>query len=175
MLRKNKYTEWLGELLAPYISVCKNPKSYNSKLGVPLSLLQLNKNHQLGIFETGISKPGEMKLLADLIQAEFSIFTNLGAAHDEGFTSRAEKLEEKMHLLKNSNTIFLLENDDSITTAILEACGDKKLIKLGQSKDAFLRTVGLTKEHEQTRFKFYFKDTEQELLLHFIDAAGNKQ
>ncbi|MDG1297454.1 MAG: bifunctional UDP-N-acetylmuramoyl-tripeptide:D-alanyl-D-alanine ligase/alanine racemase [Saprospiraceae bacterium] len=169
---KTTIKEWLGELLAPYISVCKNPKSYNSKLGVPLSLLQLNENHQLGIFETGISKPGEMNLLADLIQPEFSIFTNLGAAHDEGFTSRTDKLEEKMHLLKNSSTIFLLENDDSIQTAILEACGDKKIIKSGHAKDAFLRTIALTKEQEQTRFKFYFKDTEQELLLPFIDDAS---
>ncbi len=93
--------EWLGQILAGIIPLVKSPKSYNSQTGVPLSVWQLNERHQLGIFEAGISRPGEMDALRQVIRPTIGIFTNLGSAHDEGFTSKQEKLIEKLKLFSN--------------------------------------------------------------------------
>lgn len=171
---KTTIKEWLGELLTPHLAVCKNPKSYNSKLGVPLSLLQINSKHQLGIFETGISQANEMQLLADLIQPEYSLFTNLGAAHDEGFKSRVEKRDEKMLLLANSKCIFLVEEESELNQAITETLNNKTFIKLGTSEHAFIQTINIDKTTEGHRFNFRYEGTEQELIIPFSDHAAVK-
>lgn len=90
--------EWLGQLLSPDFRIAKSPKSYNSQIGVPLSVWQLNDTHTLGIFEAGISQPHEMKALQEIIQPSIGIFTNIGSAHDEGFRSRKQKATEKLRL-----------------------------------------------------------------------------
>ncbi|UYZ61870.1 bifunctional UDP-N-acetylmuramoyl-tripeptide:D-alanyl-D-alanine ligase/alanine racemase [Hymenobacter weizhouensis] len=90
--------EWLAQLLAPDELICKSPRSYNSQVGVPLSVWELNPTHTLGIFEAGISEPGEMERLARVIQPTAGIFTMLGSAHDAGFFSQEEKLFEKLQL-----------------------------------------------------------------------------
>ena len=98
--------EWLYQLLAPDYSILKNPGSYNSQLGVPLSVWPLDERHKLGIFEAGISTIGEMAALAEVIKPTIGIFTNLLAAHDEGFTSKKQKAEEKALLFKGSSAII---------------------------------------------------------------------
>ncbi|UOQ75727.1 bifunctional UDP-N-acetylmuramoyl-tripeptide:D-alanyl-D-alanine ligase/alanine racemase [Hymenobacter sp. 5516J-16] len=98
--------EWLAQLLSPDELICKSPRSYNSQVGVPLSVWELNETHTLGIFEAGISEPGEMGRLARIIQPTLGIFTNLGTAHDAGFTSSAEKVTEKMRLFEDVDTLF---------------------------------------------------------------------
>jgi alanine racemase len=90
--------EWLGQLLSPDFRIAKSPKSYNSQIGVPLSVWQLNDTHTLGIFEAGISQPHEMKALQEIIQPTIGVFTNIGSAHDEGFRSRKQKATEKLRL-----------------------------------------------------------------------------
>jgi alanine racemase len=90
--------EWLGQLLSTDFRIAKSPKSYNSQIGVPLSVWQLNDTHTLGIFEAGISQPHEMKVLQEIIQPTIGIFTNIGSAHDEGFRSRKQKVTEKLRL-----------------------------------------------------------------------------
>src|SRR4051812_46248434 len=97
--------EWLYQLLSDDFKIAKNPGSYNSQLGVPLSVWQLQPHHQLGIFEAGISKPGEMEKLANIINPSIGIFSNIGSAHDEGFKNREEKTLEKLKLFKNSQVI----------------------------------------------------------------------
>jgi Alr-MurF fusion protein len=90
--------EWLNFLLSPDYNIIKSPKSYNSQIGVPLSVLGINSLHNLGIFEAGISKPDEMQQLAGIISPTLGVLTNLGTAHDEGFTSIRQKAEEKLKL-----------------------------------------------------------------------------
>ncbi|MGI4759091.1 MAG: bifunctional UDP-N-acetylmuramoyl-tripeptide:D-alanyl-D-alanine ligase/alanine racemase [Janthinobacterium lividum] len=91
--------EWLAQLLAPDEDICRSPKSYNSQVGVPLSVWELSPSrHTLGIFEAGISERGEMARLASIIRPTHGIFTTLGTAHDAGFASEAEKLAEKLGL-----------------------------------------------------------------------------
>jgi len=93
--------EWLAQLLAPDEDICRSPKSYNSQVGVPLSVWELAPGrHTLGIFEAGISERGEMDKLADIIRPTHGIFTTLGTAHDAGFASGAEKLAEKLRLFE---------------------------------------------------------------------------
>ena len=102
--------EWLAQLLSggpsPHAFViAKSPKSYNSQLGVPLSVHELGEQHTLGIFEAGISKPGEMAALETVIQPSLGIFTNIGTAHDEGFRSRKQKIAEKLRLFRHADTL----------------------------------------------------------------------
>jgi alanine racemase len=93
--------EWLAQLLAPDEDICRSPKSYNSQVGVPLSVWELAPGrHTLGIFEAGISERGEMARLARIIRPTHGIFTTLGTAHDAGFVSEQEKLAEKLHLFE---------------------------------------------------------------------------
>jgi Alr-MurF fusion protein len=98
--------EWLGQLLSPDELICRSPRSYNSQVGVPLSVWELRPAHTLGIFEAGISEPGEMQRLAAVIQPTLGLFTNLGPAHDAGFQSRAQKAAEKMQLFRHVDALF---------------------------------------------------------------------
>lgn len=90
--------EWLFECLAPDYSLVRSPRSFNSQIGVPLSVWQLQAHHELAIFEAGISQAGEMQQLAHIIRPTIGVFTHLGAAHDQGFSSRKHKLQEKLKL-----------------------------------------------------------------------------
>lgn len=104
---KTVVKEWLYQILKKNYSICRSPKSYNSQIGVPLSILNLNETHTLGIFEAGISRPGEMEILADMIQPNFGILTSLGSAHDEGFESTAQKIEEKLKLFASCDKVVI--------------------------------------------------------------------
>jgi len=88
---KTTVKEWLNQLLEDEYQIVRSPKSYNSQIGVPLSVWQLNASHELAIFEAGISRRGEMQRLEPIILPAIGIFTNIGEAHSEGFSSRAEK------------------------------------------------------------------------------------
>lgn len=97
--------EWLAMVLETQFQVVKSPKSYNSQLGVPLSIMEMAERHNLAILEAGISQVGEMKVLADLIQPTIGIFTNIGPAHDEGFSDRSSKVKEKALLFSSCDFI----------------------------------------------------------------------
>ena len=94
--------EWLYQLLNPDYSIVRSPRSYNSQIGVPLSIWEMDEHHTLGIFEAGISMPGEMEKLAKIIRPTIGVLTQIGAAHDEGFSSRAEKEQEKRKLFEGA-------------------------------------------------------------------------
>jgi alanine racemase len=93
--------EWLSRIMSPYFSVYKSPASYNSQIGVALSLLGIKPDHEWALIEAGISEPGEMGLLEKMIKPDYGILTNIGDAHDAGFESRAQKATEKKLLFKN--------------------------------------------------------------------------
>jgi alanine racemase len=104
---KTTVKEWLYHLLADSKKIIRSPKSYNSQIGVPLSLLELNENADLALIEVGISRPGEMEKLEPIVNPSFGIFTSFGRAHEENFISNSQHLEEKLTLFKNcSFTIF---------------------------------------------------------------------
>lgn len=103
--------EWLNFLLSPDFTIVRSPKSYNSQVGVPLSIFGSNKNHNLGIFEAGISTSNEMENLQRIIQPKIGVFTHLGNAHEEGFSSPTEKIKEKVKLFKNCEVVILEKNE----------------------------------------------------------------
>lgn len=104
---KTVVKEWLYQLLKQDYTICRSPKSYNSQIGVPLSVLNLNPTHTLAIFEAGISKPGEMEKLRAIIQPTMGVLTSIGSAHDEGFESRAQKIAEKLKLFSGCEKVVV--------------------------------------------------------------------
>lgn len=103
---KTVVKEWLYQLLQPCKNIVRSPKSYNSQLGVPLSVWQMSAENDLAIFEAGISRPGEMEKLEAIIAPTIGVLTNIGPAHSEGFKDDAEKLSEKLKLFKQAKVII---------------------------------------------------------------------
>lgn len=102
--------EWLGQLLQQQFNVVKNAKSYNSQIGVPLSVWHMQNQHDLAIFEAGISQPNEMQKLQQIIQPSIGIFTNIGSAHSENFTSLQQKITEKAKLFAQCNVLVYCQD-----------------------------------------------------------------
>ncbi|MCM1077499.1 MAG: bifunctional UDP-N-acetylmuramoyl-tripeptide:D-alanyl-D-alanine ligase/alanine racemase [Bacteroides sp.] len=118
---KTTVKEWLNQLLQPDGVITRSPRSYNSQIGVPLSVWELDKNSELGIFEAGISQPGEMQKLREILKPMIGIFTNIGAAHSDGFESIEEKCREKASLLKGCQCIIYEADNDLIAETVPEA------------------------------------------------------
>src|SRR5215218_8888607 len=97
--------EWLNQLLENEYTIVRSPKSFNSQIGVPLSVWEMGAQHTLGLFEAGISHPGEMESLERIIQPTIGVLTNLGEAHSEGFRSDEEKLQEKLKLFSRCDVV----------------------------------------------------------------------
>ncbi len=112
--------EWLYQLLSKSYNVVRSPKSYNSQLGVPLSVWQLNESHTMALFEAGISHPNEMDKLEEIIQPSIGILTNVGSAHDEGFANRQQKILEKLILFKRSWLLIYCKDYPEIDQTIEE-------------------------------------------------------
>lgn len=125
--------EWLNQLLSPDFSIVRSPKSFNSQIGVPLSVLQMDVNFNMGIFEAGISLPGEMLRLQPIINPQIGIFTNIGLPHQENFDDLDEKITEKLKLFKSSELLIyckdhelvdrIIYNDDTISGVKLFSWG----------------------------------------------------
>ncbi|MCR5361357.1 MAG: bifunctional UDP-N-acetylmuramoyl-tripeptide:D-alanyl-D-alanine ligase/alanine racemase [Bacteroidales bacterium] len=110
--------EWLYQLLHDVRSVVRSPRSYNSQVGVPLSVWQLDKAHDLALFEAGISQPGEMERLERIIRPNIGILTNIGTAHAAGFESRAQKLQEKLQLFRHCDVIIYNADIEGVSDAL---------------------------------------------------------
>lgn len=138
--------DWLSSVLSTEFNICKNPKSYNSQVGVPLSLWNLNSDHEIGIFEAGISQPGEMEKLESMIRPVLGIFTNIGSAHEENFMNLDEKIQEKLKLFAHADKLIIRNDDPNITNQAKKIYPDKKLITWGNSGDNSYQ-VSFVKEH----------------------------
>ncbi|MBI1770055.1 MAG: bifunctional UDP-N-acetylmuramoyl-tripeptide:D-alanyl-D-alanine ligase/alanine racemase [Bacteroidetes bacterium] len=113
--------EWLYQLLSPDSTIVKNPGSYNSQIGVPLSVWAMQSFHQLGIFEAGVSIPGEMEKLEKIIMPTIGVFTNIGTAHDEGFENIQQKINEKLKLFTNAKVLIYCSDHFEIDRAVRQA------------------------------------------------------
>lgn len=120
--------EWLFELLHNH-AVIRSPKSYNSQVGVPLSVWNLSADYEMAIFEAGISKPGEMYYLQEIIRPTIGILTNIGEAHQENFSSKQEKLEEKLKLFASCKTLIYCK-DQSLVDSVIRSGGVNPTTKL---------------------------------------------
>ena len=113
--------EWLYQLLRTDLNIVRSPKSYNSQVGVPLSIWQITDDHQLALIEAGISKPGEMERLQKIILPTIGIFTNIGTAHDESFDNIQQKVNEKLKLFSSAETLIYCKDYNVISEEIQNA------------------------------------------------------
>lgn len=127
--------EWLYQCLWNEFPTVKSPKSFNSQIGLPLSLLQINNSHQLGIFEVGISKPDEMEKLENIFHPQIGLLTHIGTAHAANFSSEEELIDEKIRLFKNSEVIIYNGDHSLVDQKIKKSYSDKKLISYGFQKN----------------------------------------
>lgn len=127
--------EWLYQCLWNEFPTVKSPKSFNSQIGLPLSLLQINDSHQLGIFEVGISKPHEMEKLENIFHPQVGLLTHIGTAHAANFSSEEELIDEKIRLFKNSEVIIYNGDNALVDQKIKNSYSDKKLIAYGFKKE----------------------------------------
>ena len=163
--------EWLFQLLQQTYPVIKSPGSYNSQIGVPLSVWLMEEKHQLGIFEAGISRTKEMKKLAPIIDCTIGIFTNIGAAHSEGFSSQEEKIKEKLKLFKNTETVIYCSDTANIDKAIRQL-KNKKRFTWSYHQKADLQIRSTTSTNSTTSITASFKNKQLTFSIPFTDSAS---
>lgn len=162
--------EWLWQLLRTDVEVVRSPRSYNSQIGVPLSVWQLDAGTALGLFEAGISQHGEMEALQKVIQPTMGLLTNIGAAHQENFTSLAGKAAEKVKLFKTCSTIVYCQDHDEAHQALTAAYPPDVLV--GWSLKNPQAPLNVSK-HEldglRTAITYTWKGQEGNLVMPFAD------
>lgn len=170
---KTVVKEWLYQLLSPSMTVTRSPRSYNSQIGVPLSVWLLSEQSQVGVFEAGISQPGEMESLRDIIQPTVGVITNLGAAHQENFKSMADKCHEKLRLFHDSKAI-VYPYDDEVIRQCVESYDYKGEQIAWSVKDLSVRLFvkSVDKKNTQTTVTYVFNGVESAYTLPFIDEAS---
>lgn len=168
---KSIVKEWLYDLLHEHFNIIRSPKSFNSQIGVPLSVLQMNSNHNLAIFEAGISHLNEMDKLESIIQPNIGIFTNIGKAHQENFTNIESKINEKLKLFKNCNHIITSSNNKEIIKAINSIYPEKKIITWGYLTDDTIRIEKIEKQNSCSNISFWYKNTLYEITAPFAQEA----
>ncbi|MFA9372034.1 MAG: bifunctional UDP-N-acetylmuramoyl-tripeptide:D-alanyl-D-alanine ligase/alanine racemase [Labilibaculum antarcticum] len=165
--------EWLYQLLNESYSIVRSPKSYNSQVGVPISVWHMNNEVNLAIFEAGISQPGEMDQLSKIIQPTFGIFTHLGDAHRENFKSEVQKLEEKIKLFSSCNSIVYCSDKKLVDESLKDRYGrDKELIYWSRNHAANLKIVSEEIKGNRTFIKAKYKKKSKEISLSFTDKAS---
>ncbi len=163
--------EWLYQLLSPDYNIVRSPRSYNSQVGVPLSVWQMNTGYNLAIIEAGISKPGEMQHLENIINPTIGVFTNIGNAHDENFISTDEKLNEKITLFKNCNAV-IANGDDSSITDILHQQSKALLFNWGKNAINNVIITSLKRKDNSTAVELNYQQNTFEILIPFTDEAS---
>lgn len=172
--------EWLHQLTGKDKTVLRSPKSYNSQLGVPLSVWELSREHDLAIFEAGISRTGEMENLEQVIKPSYGLFTNIGEAHQAGFSSMREKTGEKLKLFRHCEKLIYCKDHRELEERIKAKSWEKgffthpkfQLLTWSQYLDADLRITGIHKSNGQSRIKGKFHGNAGEIRIPFIDSAS---
>ena len=173
---KTMVKEWLSQLLEERgaRTITRSPRSYNSQIGVPLSVWLLNEQSEIGVFEAGISQKGEMQALRDIIRPTIAILTNLGAAHQENFSSIGEKCREKLVLFSDAETIVYCADDETVSREVA-ALGLKgePLAWSQKRKDVAMYVDSIQKMAAETMVNYRFKNAEnQSFMIPFVDDAS---
>jgi Alr-MurF fusion protein len=167
--------EWLYQLLHEDYNVVRSPKSYNSQIGVPLSVWQIEEQHSLGIFEAGISQPGEMERLEKIIQPTIGVLTNIGEAHNEGFADKQQKLAEKLKLFTQCPFLIAREADLAGHDKLIGALENKpKIFTWGPSSNNYVCVKHIGKKETQTVITVCCGSSERQLVIPFTDDASTE-
>ncbi|PZX20777.1 UDP-N-acetylmuramoyl-tripeptide--D-alanyl-D-alanine ligase [Breznakibacter xylanolyticus] len=164
--------EWIAQLIGDDMPISRSPRSFNSQVGVPLSLWLLENSSQLGIIEAGISFQNEMIRLQKMIQPGYGLITNIGQAHQENFQSIEEKLDEKLKLFVDCNTLFYCRDHAPIHQAIVNHFHDKKLISWGTASEAWLRIQSKKITPSGTEINIEIPEGQATLTIPYTDAAS---
>lgn len=166
--------EWLFQLLSPDMNIVRSPKSYNSQIGVPLSVWQINDTAQLGIFEAGISEPDEMEALKHIIKPDIGLFTNIGHAHDENFINRQQKIGEKLKLFTQVDTLIYCSDYTDIQEVIIKSAllHKIKFFTWSRKNDANLKISQVIRENHNTRIEATYNGIAHAVTIPFNDDAS---
>lgn len=165
--------EWLYQLLSPQMTVTRSPRSYNSQIGVPLSVWLMDEHTEVGVFEAGISESGEMAALRDIIQPTIGVFTNLGTAHQENFTSIEAKCKEKLTLFHDTKAVVYPLDDETVTRCMSQYAYKGEQINWSlRNPKAALYIKDIKKESTKTIVLYVFNGKEGKYVLPFIDEAS---
>ena len=167
--------EWLAQLMSPDLSIVRSPKSYNSQVGVPLSVWQMNNTHQLAIFEAGISKPDEMTALQKVIQPTIGVFTNIGQAHEENFISFTQKVGEKLNLFTQVKTLVYCMDYFDIQQVILRSGLGKMISLFSWSRkftEATMFVPKVEKQKKKSSIEVVYEGKTRSFSIPFIDDAS---
>ncbi len=172
---KTMVKEWLYQLLLPSQRIVRSPRSYNSQIGVPLSVWLLNEQTEVGIFEAGISQPGEMMALRDIIQPTIGVLTTLGAAHQENFRSMEEKCMEKLELMHDTEAMVYCSDNDIVSRCIrrMNYKGEKiSWSTCDEQASLFVKSTKPSKTSLSTTITYIWKEEENTFEIPFIDEAS---
>lgn len=165
--------EWLHQLLSSEKLIVRSPRSYNSQIGVPLSVWQMDEHDELGIFEAGISEPGEMRALQNMIQPTIGILTNIGGAHQENFFSLQEKCMEKLTLFKNCDVVIYNGDDEFISNCVAKSMLSAREIAWSRKDvERPLYISKIDKKEDRTVIAYRYLDMDNRFTLPFIDDAS---
>lgn len=164
--------EWLFQLLQAKFKIVRSPRSYNSQIGVPLSVWQLKQDTQLGIFEAGISQPGEMTFLEPMIQPTIGIFTNIGDAHQEHFFDKEHKIEEKIKLFRHSEVLIYCSDNPVVDSVIRNSGLKARLLTWGRTENNYIQLKGIRKEVSQSYLDVSTQKLDYTFCLPFTDDAS---
>ncbi len=166
--------EWIVQLIGNNLKVCQSPRSYNSQIGVALSLWNLTKDDNLGIIEAGISNKGEMQTLERIIKPQIGIFTNIGDAHQIYFNSIEEKIEEKLILFKDSKTIIYCMDNIHVHNIIQNKLNgsNKEILTWGKNENAVLRILKVEKQKSNSIIHYICSGEESLFTIPFTDKAS---
>ena len=166
---KTMVKEWLYQLLLPSQKIVRSPRSYNSQIGVPLSVWLLNEQTEVGIFEAGISQPGEMLALRDIIQPTIGVLTCLGSAHQENFRSMEEKCMEKLELMHDTQAMIYCSDNDVVSRCIRRMHYQGEKISWSQCDE---QATLFVKAVEKGRVSYVWQGEEYTYEIPFIDEAS---
>ena len=165
--------EWLHQLLTPDRCIVRSPRSYNSQIGVPLSVWQLNEEAELGIFEAGISEMGEMGALKRMIKPTIGILTNIGGAHQENFFSLQEKCMEKLTLFKDCDVVIYNGDNELISNCVAKSMLTAREIAWScKDIERPLYISKVTKKEDHTVIAYRYLDMDNIFCIPFIDDAS---
>jgi len=162
--------EWLNQLLWQDFSIVRSPKSYNSQIGVPLSVLQINDEHNLGIFEAGISLKNEMQNLEKIIRPEIGVFTHLSSAHLENFESKEALVREKLKLFKNAKKIIYNSGNELINKELKDSKIEK--FTFGKNEKDTIQLLSINEIPSGKALKIRFDSKEFQFQIPFHDEAS---
>ena len=166
--------EWLYQLLGKDKKIIRSPKSYNSQIGVPLSVWQMNNKHELAIFEAGISEPEEMPVLQKIIRPTIGIFTNIGQAHDENFINTQQKIGEKLNLFTKVDVLIYNSDQKELQEVIIksEILHSIKSFCWGTAEDCSLRILRIEKDDKSSTIQAVYNEKEASVSIPFTDDAS---